>query len=145
MPGKNDAGQPVRGSGFLKRQSGSRPLSGAQSGGYLDLAHGECNALLLPHVVDFNFHHAADKYRHIAGEMGVHVAGLSDREARKMLTFHLLEMNRKLGITGSLKERGVQSDLLPLLAGKAIQDPCNATNPRPPVRADLEAVYAESM
>ena len=31
------------------------------------------------------------------------------------------------------------------LASKAIEDPCNATNPRPPSQEDLESVYSEAL
>jgi alcohol dehydrogenase class IV len=31
------------------------------------------------------------------------------------------------------------------LAGKAIKDPCNATNPRIPTRLDLDTVYREAL
>ncbi len=35
-------------------------------GGLLDLPHGLCNAILLDHVIDFNFETAPDKFRQSA-------------------------------------------------------------------------------
>jgi alcohol dehydrogenase class IV len=42
-------------------------------GGFLDLPHGECNALLLEHVIDFNFDAAIERYVSIGRVMGLEV------------------------------------------------------------------------
>ena len=114
-------------------------------GGYMDLAHGECNALLLPHVMDFNFNTAPERYRRIGEAMGCDLRGLNERESRSRILRHVLDLRRDCGIDDGLAARGVRLDDLPRLAGKAILDPCNATNPRPPSRDDLRALYAEAM
>ena len=46
-------------------------------GGFLDLPHGECNAILLPHVVDFNFDLSVDRYLKIARVLNLPVNGVS--------------------------------------------------------------------
>jgi len=114
-------------------------------GGYLDLPHGECNAILLPHVVDFNYPSAASEYKKIAETMRLSVNGLNENEVKKALIEHILELNHSLGIFSTLKTKGVTSDLVPILSAKAIKDPCNATNPRPPEKEDLEAIYSQAM
>lgn len=114
-------------------------------GGYLDLPHGECNAILLPHVVDFNFKSANLRYRKIAETMNLNTSGLTDNQAKNVLMGHLMELNHNLGITATLSQKGVTPDIIPTLAEKAIKDPCNATNPVPPVKDDLEMIYNESM
>lgn len=114
-------------------------------GGYLDLPHGECNAILLPHVVNFNFYEAAEQYTRIADIMGLKTEGLQQKEINRLLTEHLLAFAQQLGVDSTLKVRGVTADIIPLLASKAIKDPCNATNPRPPTCKDLETIYLEAM
>jgi alcohol dehydrogenase class IV len=114
-------------------------------GGYLDLPHGECNAILLPHVVDFNFNSASDRYSHIAKSLNLYISGLSKSQVRCALTDHLKSLNHSLGIHSSLSDKQVKSVDIPILSGKAIKDPCNATNPKPPVRRDLEVIYSEAM
>lgn len=114
-------------------------------GGFMDLAHGECNALLLPHVMDFNFIKAPDRYRRIGEAMGCDLRGLNEREGRSRILHHVLDLRRDCGIDQGLAARGVRSSDLHRLAGKAILDPCNATNPRPPCQEDLRALYAEAM
>ena len=39
-------------------------------GGLMDLPHGECNSILLRHVMDFNFAHVPEKFLVIGEAMG---------------------------------------------------------------------------
>ena len=130
---------------FSNASLGSVHAMAHSLGGYMDLAHGECNALLLPHVMDFNFNTAPERYRRIGEAMGCDLRGLNEREGRSRILRHVLDLRRDCGIDDGLAARGVRLDDLPRLAGKAILDPCNATNPRPPSRDDLRALYAEAM
>ncbi|WP_346858990.1 alcohol dehydrogenase-like regulatory protein ErcA [uncultured Draconibacterium sp.] len=114
-------------------------------GGYLDLPHGECNAILLPHVVNYNFSAVTEKYTAIAQAMNLNTSGLSSSEIKNKLIEHLFNLNKSLGIVSTLKDRGVTSDLVPVLAKNAINDPCNATNPVPPTADDLKVIYSEAI
>jgi len=114
-------------------------------GGFKDLAHGECNALLLPHVMDYNFSTAPERFRLIVAAMGCEVKGLSDRECRARLIDHAMDLRRDCGIDLGLAARGIHTTDLGRLAGKAILDPCNATNPRVPRQEDLKSIYSEAM
>jgi alcohol dehydrogenase class IV len=114
-------------------------------GGYLNLAHGECNAILLPHVVNYNFDSANLRYKEIASTMSIKVEKMSDLEVKSALTQHLFDLNRQLGIVKTLSENGVSTDIISTLASKAINDPCNATNPKSPNQKDLEVIYSEAM
>ncbi len=114
-------------------------------GGYLDLPHGECNALLLSQVVGFNFDNAPARYRTVGETLGLDFRGLTGAEARNRLCAHLRELCTALGVAGGLRERGLKAGDIPLLAAKAINDPCNATNPRRPVVKDLETILGESL
>lgn len=111
-------------------------------GGYLDLPHGECNAILLPHVVDYNFKHATSRYQKIANIMGIN---LPEKNQKASFINSLIDFKQKMGISSSLNTKGVSLDIIPQLASKAIKDPCNATNPKSPVKEDLEAIYKEAM
>lgn len=113
-------------------------------GGFFDLPHGECNAILLPHVVDYNFKFADERYRIIAENLGIDTKSSNSTQLKKALIKHLITFRRELGITAILHEKGVQTDEIPQLARKAINDPCNATNPRPPRKKDLEVIYKEA-
>ena len=130
---------------FSNASLGSVHAMAHSLGGYMDLAHGECNALLLPHVMDYNFARTPERFRRIGEAMGCDLRGLSDRESRSRLMAHVLELRKDCGIDHGLAERGVRSSDLYRLASKAIEDPCNATNPRVPSREDLLTLYSEAM
>lgn len=110
-------------------------------GGYLDLAHGECNAILLPHVVNYNFESSTDRYKKISTVLKINKGS----NTKKEITNYLFNLNSQLGIKDSLNDKGVSSDIISTLSKKAINDPCNATNPRPPVKKDLETIYSEAL
>jgi alcohol dehydrogenase class IV len=114
-------------------------------GGHLDLPHGECNALLLPHVAAFNFPAAAQRYQRIAELLGLPLSGTREAEAREQLRAGLIGFCARLGIGGGLASRGIKPADIAELASKALRDPCNATNPREPSTADLAAVIGESL
>lgn len=114
-------------------------------GGYLDLPHGECNAILLPHVVDYNFDAASERYTKIAETLNLTPRRTSTNEVKKQLINHLLSFKQNVGINTTLKNRGVTSDITARLAAKAINDPCNATNPKAPVKDDLKMIYTEAL
>jgi alcohol dehydrogenase class IV len=114
-------------------------------GGYLDLPHGECNALLLAQVVDYNFPSAQERYMRLGESLGLDWRGMTAHESRQALVNHLLQLRRALGIGGSLGDRGLSTSDIGPLAGKALRDPCNATNPRIPNRRDLEVILEGAM
>jgi alcohol dehydrogenase class IV len=114
-------------------------------GGYLDLAHGECNAILLPHVVDYNFNAASEKYSVISQIFDININDRKTEAIKNDLMQRLIEFNKQAGITATLHQKGVTNDIIPVLANKAIKDPCNATNPVPPQKEDLEIIYSSAL
>ena len=114
-------------------------------GGYLDLSHGECNALLLEHVVNFNFEATPLRYVQIAEAMGLVMKDLSHDEQKKKLVDALVSLRRNSGIDKSLGQIGMQLTDIPELTKKALADPCMVTNPRLANQADIEALYAAAL
>ena len=55
-----------------------------QLGGFYSLPHGECNAILLPHVESFNLISRLDRFVRIAQMMGECTDGLSERAAAEL-------------------------------------------------------------
>lgn len=114
-------------------------------GGFLDLPHGECNTLLLDHVVEFNFEAEVKKYRQIGKELGLRLEGLDDDEAKEMLIRGIREMKYQAGITHSLKEVGVVPNDISELASKAMDDACIITNPKRPTQSDVEEIFKNAL
>jgi alcohol dehydrogenase class IV len=113
-------------------------------GGFLDLPHGECNALLLEHVVNFNYDHASERYKEVAKAFGLDVRGLSGREIQSRLVAAIQDLKRQVGVVRTLHAAGVQSADIPVLASKAVHDACLLTNPRKAGQKDIETIYAEA-
>ncbi|PZX20053.1 alcohol dehydrogenase class IV [Breznakibacter xylanolyticus] len=114
-------------------------------GGYLDLPHGECNAMLLPHVIGFNQSAAPQRIAQVAAWMGLDTTHLPTAKQRTAIVQHIIAFKQNAGISHTLGTYGVSLSDLPLLAAKAINDPCNITNPRQPTQQDLETIYREAM
>ncbi|MFT3848450.1 MAG: iron-containing alcohol dehydrogenase [Propionivibrio sp.] len=114
-------------------------------GGFLDLPHGECNALLLEHVVRFNISEAPGRYAQIGEAIGLDLRGMSERERARRITEALSALRHRVGIRDSLAVRGVRSGDIPELAGHAVNDACIVTNPRYATVADVQAIYGEAI
>jgi len=114
-------------------------------GGLLDLPHGECNALLLEHVIDYNFPFAEQRYCDIMKALGINAEGLSMEKCRTALTSAIRKLRTEAGISRSLREAGVTSDIIPALAVKAMKDACMVTNPRRPTQQEIEHIYEQAI
>ena len=115
-------------------------------GGLLDLPHGLCNALLLEHVVAFNFDAAPDRYRKILGVLAggtprgeATVSNSADISAS--LVGALSGLRRRLGLGGRLSREPVPASVIAQLVERALLDPCLATNPKQATRADIAGIY----
>jgi alcohol dehydrogenase class IV len=113
-------------------------------GGWRDLAHGECNSILLDHVVRFNWPAAEKRYRRLGRAMGLELDALPAEAAREALVDAIARFKRQVGIQRRLRDCGVQRKDFPVLARNAINDPCMATNPILPAGPDIEAIYEEA-
>ncbi|SIQ22117.1 alcohol dehydrogenase-like regulatory protein ErcA [Marinobacterium stanieri] len=114
-------------------------------GGYLDLPHGLCNAMLLEHVIDYNYISATDRFRVVAETMGIDPRGLSQSQIKRRLMQHVISLKHEVGLYQSLADQGVHLTDIPYLSQNAIKDPCILTNPRKSNLRDVEAVYEEAL
>lgn len=109
-------------------------------GGLKDLPHGELNALLLEHVIDFNFEFEPEKYLKIANNMNMGTAN-SKTEVLHMIK----QLKENLGISHTLKDRGVKLEDVTNLSYRTMNDPCIATNPVIPEQSDVEAIFKNAL
>ena len=116
-----------------------------QLGGFYDLPHGVCNAILLPAVSQFNLIAKMDRFKNIAVAMGENVAGLSTRAAAEKALEAIRQLSADVGIPSGLKELGVDKKDLPTMAENAQNDACGLTNPRCPTLEDVISIYAIAM
>ncbi|MEW6117634.1 MAG: iron-containing alcohol dehydrogenase [Nitrospirota bacterium] len=116
-----------------------------QLGGFYDLPHGVCNAILLPHVERFNLLAKMDRFVDIAVVMGEVVDGLSTREAAELAIDAIQTLSQDVGIPSGLKELGVKEQDLKIMAENAQKDACGLTNPRCPSLDDVINIYKAAL
>ena len=111
-----------------------------QLGGFYDLPHGVCNALLLPHVEAFNMSAASGKLNEVGAILQANnpqLAGLDPVAAIKKLA-------DIVGIPKSLEELGVKREDFDVLAANALKDVCGFTNPVQASHAEIVGIFAEA-
>ena len=109
-----------------------------QLGGFYNLPHGVCNALLLPHVEAYNREASVgrlDKVGEIMGKFNPEFKDLDVIEAIKKLA-------DMVGIPKSLEELGVKQEDFKTLAENALKDVCSLTNPKQGSLDDVIGIFA---
>lgn len=108
-----------------------------QLGGFYDLPHGVCNALLLPHVEEFNMRAAKARLDEVGAILSANnqeLEGLGVIDAIKKLA-------GIVGIPKSLRELGVKEEDFKVLAENAMKDVCGLTNPVQPTLDEVIAIF----
>jgi len=133
------------GMAFSNASLGATHAMAHSLGGYLDLPHGECNALLLPAVMDYNFNDSEHRFIQIGEALGLDMANGSRSIKLQRILDDIQALRRAVGIEGGLAERGVSRGTVADLAEHAIRDSCIYTNPRRATTSDLRIIYAEAL
>ena len=111
-----------------------------QIGGLTDLPHGLLNAILLPHVMEFNATVAAGRLAEVASAMGLRTGLMTPREAADAAIETVRAFGGKAGLPATLREVGVQLGQLEGVARNALGDAYIVTNPRTVSEADVLAI-----
>lgn len=111
-----------------------------QLGGLTDLPHGLLNAILLPHVMEFNAAVAAGRLADVAGAMGLRTGLMTPHEAADAAIQTVRAFAGKAGLPTTLREIGVECSQLDRVARGALHDAYIVTNPRPVGEADVRAI-----
>jgi alcohol dehydrogenase class IV len=105
------------------------------------VAHGMSNAVLLPHVIEFNIPAATTRYAHIARACGISHPG-SDEECAHAGVRFLHELNRACGIPAHLQALGVPLDAIDRMVASAMTvQRLLAQNPREVREQDARDIY----
>lgn len=116
-----------------------------QVDGLIDQHHGETNAAILPHVMEFNLSSCPERFRDIAEAMGEDVAGLSTMAAAELAVEAVRRLITDIGLAKGLGELGLTEEFIPLLSENALKDACLVTNPRPASREDIAMIFRKCM
>ncbi|OTG66379.1 iron-dependent methanol dehydrogenase [Acinetobacter silvestris] len=116
-----------------------------QLGGFYNLPHGVCNAILLPHVCEFNLIACPQRYAKIAELMGVNIKDLTVTEAAFAAIAAIRELSESIGIPSGLTVLGVKEADHSVMAKNAQNDACMLTNPRKANEAQVIEIFKAAM
>ena len=112
----------------------SHGLGGLQ--GY-ELHHGTLNAVLLPHVLEFNAPAVSHRYADIADAMSM--------PASTDLADNLAKLSERLGLPSKLAAMGVDAEAIERAAPYAEKDHTNGTNPRRATASDYRELMRAAL
>lgn len=120
-------------------------------GAKFHIPHGRANAMLLPHVIEYNsginkhsksqkeYPKCVEKYVNVAKLLGVNNFNeiTTIRALVGWIQFMMKEMNIPISISQCGIEKTEYMNAVDSMAEKAIADACTATNPRVPTKAEV--------
>ena len=109
-------GQYLAGIAFNNASLGYVHAMAHQLGGMYNLPHGVCNAILLPHVEEFNLIGNANRFRDIAKAMGEITEGLSTMDAARKAIAAIRQLSSQVGIPERLRDLGVKEEDFAVMA-----------------------------
>lgn len=112
-----------------------------QLGGLYDIPHGVANAVLLPHVEEYNIISNPQKFADIAEFMGENIDGLSVREAANKAIEAIRQLSEDVNIPSSMRELGVKEEDFELMAELALQDGNAISNPIQGRKEDIINIF----
>ncbi len=101
------------------------------------IPHGVANAILLPHVMEFNLPHVIDKFADVASALGVNVDEMSKSEAACAAIDEIRSLNNELNMPSGLGAAGLKKEKIPKLAVDSMLDHCHKFNPRKCTEEDM--------
>lgn len=116
-----------------------------QLGGFYDLPHGVCNAVLLPHVQRYNAQVCPERLSDVANALGVNTSGMSAQEGAAAAIAAIEQLAKTVGIPAGLEELGVKSADFATLTDNALKDVCGFTNPKQATHQEISEIFSAAM
>lgn len=110
-------------------------------GGHFAIHHGVANAILLPHVMEFNLISNPQKFADIAAALGENIDGLSIREAAGRAVTAVRQLMVDVDIPTTLRQAGISEEKIPQMAQESLDQIDRPANPRRNNAKDLEKLY----
>ncbi|MBO8137657.1 MAG: iron-containing alcohol dehydrogenase [Desulfotomaculum sp.] len=117
-----------------------------QVGGKFDLPHGMANAILLPHVMEYNYPACIERLADIAEALGQPAGGTNLRERARGAIEAVRGLARELGIVESFAGAGClySEEVIHTLSANAVKDACLITNPRDAGLTDICGILSRA-
>ncbi|HEY5537562.1 MAG TPA: iron-containing alcohol dehydrogenase [Acetobacterium sp.] len=134
-------GQFVTGMGFSNGGLGLVHGMAHPLGGFYDLTHGFCTAILLPYVMAFNADVLGNRLKDIAVALEIDVSHRELKEINGLAIDAIKKLSKDVGMPSSLSEIGVKEKDFDILADMALADYCTGANPKTPTKEEVIALY----
>jgi alcohol dehydrogenase class IV len=109
------------------------------------MTHGRTNAIMLPHVMQYNISGSPTKYARIAQLMGQDIEGFSLAEAAAMAVAAIKELLDAINVSYHIADYGVAKEDLPkLVDGGMKQARLFEPNPRDLCEKDVKSIYEKA-
>ncbi|MBI4675579.1 MAG: iron-containing alcohol dehydrogenase [Chloroflexi bacterium] len=133
----------IAGLAFGNSQTGLSHALGHSFGALFKVPHGRAVSLFLPYVIQYEVGSGMSRYTEIAHTMRLHAH--DEREAARVVTGRLRELQAKLNLPTTLKQAGATAEqldeLMPRLIANAEMDSQLVMNMRVPDAQDLERLF----
>lgn len=116
-----------------------------QLGGFYDLPHGVCNAVLLPHVQEFNAKTVPGRLKDVAKAMGIDTSSMSDKDGADSAIKAIKKLSSDVGIPKGLSDLGAKEGDIAILATNALKDACGFTNPIQASHDEIVSIYMNAL
>lgn len=122
-----------------------------QLGGFYDLPHGECNAILLPHVSQYNLIARRTRFAKIAQLLDERIEHLNMADSAQRAIEAIKRLSSDVGIPNGLIALGkkygkdVREEDIPVMTANAQKDACGLTNPRTMTDQAVAAIYKAAL
>ncbi len=115
-------------------------------GGHFHIPHGLSNALVLPHVLEYNLPVAGKMYGELAVLAFPELAGQPEQALASAMVARFRDFGAELGMQTRLSQFGVSHNHLPMLADDAMkQTRLLVNNPREMTREAALAIYSAAL
>lgn len=114
-------------------------------GAHTDVHHGLANAILLPHVMEFNMSARVEKFAAIAQALGEDTGGLTDYDAACLAVEQVVHLNADLGIPANLGDVGVKAASIRAMSRLAMNSGNIEVNPRKTSLQDVERLFRAAL
>ena len=114
-------------------------------GGRFPMMHGDVNAVLLPHVMEFNLLSAPRRFMEIAEMLGEDIRGMSVIDAGYRAIQYVEQLSLDIGAPQSLSEMGFEEGAIAEMSEVALHDACMITNPRDVTLKEIEELFRSAL
>ncbi|MDG3084864.1 lactaldehyde reductase [Vibrio hannami] len=116
-----------------------------QPGATHDLPHGVCNAILLPHICEYNAQYVPERFAAVAEAMLDTKLNVTPEEGAQRAVELIKELSARVAIPKGFSELGVtEADIGPWI-DKAMADPCLPGNPHLPSPEEVMSLYKAAL